>query len=127
MRKILSKKYVSVLLVMLLACGMMLGGCVGNNNDSQQEEQQQEQLNQEQQEGQIETYTLIGEFQGLADGHSAEVVVDGEPQVYQFFDEIVTSAFNNMNSGTQIQFDVEVDTATNVQTIVKLYDAPAQG
>ncbi len=127
MKKLVSKKYVSVLLVMLLACGMMLGGCFGGSDDNQQQQQQQEQQNQEQQETNIETYTLIGEFQGLADGHSAEVVVDGEPQVYQFFDEIVMSAFDNMASGTQIQFDVEVDTATNVQTIVKLYDAPAQG
>ncbi len=113
------KKVTAVVLILLLACGFALGGCVDDNNN-QQGGQQQEEI-------QIETYTLTGEFQGLADGHSAEVLVDGEPQAYQFFDEIVMSAFENMETGTLIQFDVEVDTANDVKTIVKLYDAPAQG
>lgn len=117
------KKYMSVLLVMFLAFGMFLGGCTGNDNPTQEQQQQQEQTEQPQ----TEVHTLTGEFQGLADGHSAEVLVNGEPQVYQFFDEVVTSAFEVMESGTTIQFDVEIDTATNAQTIVKLYDAPAQG
>ena len=116
------KKYMSVLLIMLLTCGLMLGGCTSAENQ-QEEEPPVEQVTTPQ----TETLTLTGEFQGLADGHSVEVVVDGEPQVYQFFDEVVTSAFDEMASGTQIQFDVEVDTETGAQTIVKLYDAPAQG
>lgn len=115
------KKYMSVLLVMCLACGLFLGGCTGNDNPEQQ--QQQEQVEQPQ----VEVLTLTGEFQGLADGHSAEVLVDGEPQVYQFFDEVVTSAFEVMESGTIIQFDVEADLTSDTVTIVKLYDAPAQG
>ncbi len=113
------KKYVSVLLVMFLAFGLFLGGCTGDNNPQEQQQQTEQ--------PQVEVLTLTGEFQGLADGHSAEILVDGEPQVYQFFDEVVTSAFDVMDSGTIIQFDVEIDTETDAQTIVKLYDAPAQG
>ena len=117
------KKYMSVLLAMLLVCGLMLGGCTGDNPQQGEQQNQEEQIEQPQ----VETLTLTGEFQGLADGHSAEVLVDGEPQVYQFFDEVVTSAFEVMESGTTIQFDVEADLTSNTVTIVKLYDAPAQG
>ncbi len=117
------KKHMSVLLAMLLVCGLMLGGCTGDNPQQGEQQNQEEQIEQPQ----VETLTLTGEFQGLADGHSAEVLVDGEPQVYQFFDEVVTSAFDTMESGTQIQFDVEIETETDAKTIVKLYDAPAQG
>ncbi len=115
------KKYMSILLVLLLSCGLVLGGCAGSDTQQEEQSQQQEELPQ------AEVLTLNGEFQGMADGHSAEVIVDGEPQMYQFFDEVVTSAFETMESGTQIQFDVEVDAETEMQTIVKLYDAPAQG
>ncbi|MBR5319577.1 MAG: hypothetical protein IKU46_08300 [Peptococcaceae bacterium] len=111
----------SILLVLLLSCGLVLGGCAGSDTQQEEQSQQQEELPQ------AEVLTLNGEFQGMADGHSAEVIVDGEPQMYQFFDEVVTSAFETMESGTQIQFDVEVDAETEMQTIVKLYDAPAQG
>ena len=116
------KKHISVLLIMCLAFGLFLSGCTGNDNP----EQQQEQTEQTEQP-QVEVHTLTGEFQGMADGHSVEVLVDGEPQMYQFFDEVVASAFEVMESGTAIQFDVEVNAETNAQTIVKLYDAPAQG
>ena len=115
------KKYMSILLVLLLSCGLVLGGCAGSDTQQEEQSQQQEELPQ------AEVLTLNGEFQGMADGHSAEVIVDGEPQMYQFFDEVVTSAFETMESGTQIQFDVEVDAETEMQTNVKLYDAPAQG
>ena len=117
------KKYMSVLLVMFLAFGLFLGGCTGSDDNNPEQQQQQEQAEQPQ----AEVLTLTGEFQGLADGHSAEVLVNGEAQVYQFFDDVVTSAFEVMESGTTIQFDVETDTATDAKTIVKLYDAPAQG
>lgn len=117
------KKYLSVLLVMMLAFGLMLGGCTGDEPQQEEQQKQEEQLEQQQ----VEIQTLIGEFQGLADGHSAEVLVNGEPQVYQFFDEVVTSAFETMESGTRIQFDVEVNPESGAQTIIKLYDAPAQG
>ena len=113
------KKHISVLLIMCLAFGLFLGGCTGNDNPEQQQEQTEQ--------PQVEVHTLTGEFQGMADGHSVEVLVDGEPQMYQFFDDVVASAFEVMESGTAIQFDVEVDAETNAQTIVKLYDAPAQG
>ena len=117
------KKHISVLLIMCLAFGLFLGGCTGNEKPDPEQQPQQEQTEQPQ----VEVHTLTGEFQGLADGHSAEVLVDGEPQVYQFFDEVVTSAFEVMESGTIIQFDVEADLTSDTVTIVKLYDAPAQG
>ena len=117
------KKHISVLLIMCLAFGLFLGGCTGNEKPDPEQQPQQEQTEQPQ----VEVHTLTGEFQGMADGHSVEVLVDGEPQMYQFFDDVVASAFEVMESGTAIQFDVEVDAETNAQTIVKLYDAPAQG
>ncbi|MBQ1187922.1 MAG: hypothetical protein IIX62_02410 [Peptococcaceae bacterium] len=119
------KKRISVLLIMCLVFGLFLGGCTGNDNPEQQQEQTEQTEQTEQ--PQVEVHTLTGEFQGMADGHSVEVLVDGEPQMYQFFDEVVASAFEVMESGTAIQFDVEVNAETNAQTIVRLYDAPAQG
>ena len=119
------KKHISVLLIMCLAFGLFLGGCTGNDNPEQQQEQTEQ--TEQTELPQVEVHTLTGEFQGMADGHSVEVLVDGEPQMYQFFDEVVASAFEVMESGTAIQFDVEVNAETNAQTIVRLYDAPAQG
>lgn len=121
------KKYMSVLLVMCLACGLFLGGCTGNDNPEQQQQQEQVEQTEQTEQPQVEVHTLTGEFQGMADGHSVEVLVDGEPQMYQFFDEVVASAFEVMESGTTIQFDVEADLTSDTVTIVKLYDAPAQG
>ncbi len=66
-------------------------------------------------------------FQGMADGHSAEILVDGEAQVYQFFDETIAASFETLEPDTEIQFDVELDAETEQQTVVKLYDAPAEG
>lgn len=118
------KRYLSMLLIVLLSCGLLLSGCTGSTGNQQEEQQQQE---EQIEQAQVEVQTLTGEFQGLADGHSAEIIVDGEPQVYQFFDEVVTSAFETMDSGTRLQFDVEVNQESGVQTIVAVYDAPAQG
>lgn len=118
------KKAISSLLVLCLAMGLLLSGCGSDKQQQQQEEQQQQ---QEQQQAQGEISTLTGEFQGLADSHSVEVLVDGEAQSYQFFDEDVAAALETMETGTVIQFDVETDAAQELATIVKLYDAPAQG
>lgn len=119
------KQKISVLLVLLLSLGLLMGGCAGNrevqSNDPQQEEQQEEQ----QPQGEISTQ--VGVFQGMADGHSAEILVDGEAQVYQFFDETIAASFETLEPDTEIQFDVELDAETDQQTVVKLYDAPAEG
>lgn len=115
------KKYMSILLVMLLFVGL-LGGCSGNNGQKQEEQQQTQQ-----EEQQAEVGTLVGEFQGLADGHSVEITVEGEPQVFQFFDEDMVAVFETIETGTELQFDVQTDAETGVKTIVKLYDEPAQG
>ena len=118
LKSVFMKKPISIILLVLLIGALMLGGC--SNDNGKQEEPPKE-------TPQVELSTVIGEFQGLADGHSAEILIDGEAQVYQFFDDAVTSAFETMEGGTTIQFDVETDGATGVQTIVKVYDAPAQG
>lgn len=111
------KRYGSFLLILLLAVGLLLGGCGGNQNDTQPD----------QQPAQTELSTLTGEFQGLADGHSAEIIVDEQAQVYQFFDEEVAAKLEQLETGAAIQFDVETDPETEAQTIVKVYDTPAQG
>lgn len=111
------KRYGSFLLILLLAVGLLLGGCGGDNNEQQQE----------QPPAQAELSTLTGEYQGLADGHSAEIIVEEQAQVYQFFDEEVTTKLEPLESGTVIQFDVETNPETEAQTIVKVYDTPAQG
>lgn len=114
------KRALSILCILFLAMGLVLGGCSNNN-------QEQEQQQQEEQQTAGEISTLTGEFQGLADSHSVEIIVDGEAQSYQFFDEDVAAALETMETGTIMQFDVETDAESNMQTIVKLYDAPAEG
>lgn len=111
------KRNLSILLVMFLTMGFLLGGCGNKEQEQPQEEQQTS----------GECFTLTGEFQGLADSHSAEVIVDGEAQSYQFFDEDVATVLEGLDAGTTIQFDVENDAENQLQTIVKLYEAPAEG
>lgn len=107
------KRSISLLLVLLLAVGLLFTGC---GNDKQKE-----------QPSQNEVSTLTGDFQGLADGHSAEIIVNDEAQVYQFYDEDVAAILEPMEPDTTIQFDVETDEETDLQTIVKVYDEPAEG
>ena len=111
------KRNLSILLVLFLTMGFLLGGCGDKGQEQQQEEPQTS--------GEI--LTLTGEFQGLADSHSAEVIVDGEAQSYQFFDEDVAAVLEGLDAGPTIQFDVENDAENQLQTIVKLYEAPAEG
>ena len=111
------KRNLSILLVLFLTMGFLLGGC-GNKEQKQQREEPQT-------SGEIFTFT--GEFQGLADSHSAEVIVDGEAQSYQFFDEDVAAVLEGLDAGTTIQFDVENNAENQLQMIVKLYEAPAEG
>lgn len=108
------KRSISLLLMLLLAVGLLFAGC---GVDKQEEEQPP----------QNEVSTLTGEFQGLADGHSAEIIVNDEAQVYQFYNEDVAAILESMESNTKIQFDVESDTESELQTIVKVYDEPAEG
>ncbi|MFR6290553.1 MAG: hypothetical protein ACLUKQ_03785 [Peptococcaceae bacterium] len=112
------KRYLSFLLVLLLVVGAGLTGCGNDTTEPQQEETPPVQT---------EISTLKGEYQGLADGHSVEIIVDGEAQVYQFYDEEIGSVLESMETGALVQFDVETDSETEVSTIVKVYDEPAQG
>ncbi len=120
------KQKVLVLLVLILSVGLLMSGCFSDketpSNDAQQREEQQEE-----QQPQGEISTQVGVFQGMADGHSAEILVDGEAQVYQFLDETIAASFETLEPDTEIQFDVELDAETEQQTVVKLYDAPAEG
>lgn len=124
-------------MVMLVSVALLFAGCGGGNDVQQNQEQQEGQQNVEEvqpqdeanpagadvQSGQTDVVTMQGQFQGLADGHSAEITVDGEPVVFQFFDEAVAAQLEIMETGTALQFDVENDAETGVKTIVKLYEA----
>lgn len=134
------KKAGILLMVMLVSVALLFTGCGGGNDAQQNQEQQQQQEGQQNaenaqpqdevnpagadvQSGQADVVTMQGQFQGLADGHSAEITVDGEPVVFQFFDEEVAAQLEIMETGTAVQFDVETDAETGVKTIVKLYEA----
>lgn len=128
-----------LLMVLLVGVSLIFGGC-GNNDAQPNPGQIQEQPEGQQntigtdseisadavgtdiQNEQLEVQTLQGEFQGLADGHSAEIVVDNEPVVFQFYEETIAEPLNIMETGTEIRFDVTIDTETGVRTIVKLYE-----
>lgn len=136
------KRVSVVLMVLLTGAALVFAGCGGNDAEQKPEQvqEQQEQTSQQQnaveqnseneanpagadiQNGQINVLTLQGEFQGLADGHSAEIIVDEEPVVFQFYEENVAELLNIMETGTDIQFDITVDAQTGVRTIVKVYE-----
>lgn len=136
------KRVSVVLMVLLTGAALVFAGCGGNDAEQKPEQvqEQQEQTSQQQnaveqnseneanpagadiQNGQINVLTLQGEFQGLADGHSAEIIVDEEPVVFQFYEENVAELLNIMETGTDIQFDITVEAQTGVRTIVKVYE-----
>ncbi|MBO5140457.1 MAG: hypothetical protein J6B76_07390 [Peptococcaceae bacterium] len=134
------KRMGMLLMVMLVGAALVFAGCGGDDTQQNQGQPQQQQQNQqdgavqkdedganpagaEVQTGKNETVTLNGAFQGLADGHSAEITVDGEPMVFQFHDEDIAEQLEIMETDTAIQFDVETDDETGVKTIVKLYES----
>ena len=133
------KRMGMLLMVMLVGAALVFAGCGGDDTQQNQGKPQQQQQNQqdgvvqkdedganpagaEVQTGKNETVTLNGAFQGLADGHSAEITVDGESMVFQFHDEDIAEQLEIMETDTAIQFDVETDDETGVKTIVKLYE-----
>lgn len=134
------KRMGMLLMVMLVGAALVFAGCGGDDTQQNQGQPQQQQQGQQQdsavqkgedganpagaevQTGKNETVTLNGAFQGLADGHSAEITVDGEPMVFQFHDEDIAEQLEIMETDTAIQFDVETDDETGVKTIVKLYE-----
>ena len=133
------KRMGMLLMVMLVGAALVFAGCGGDDTQQNQGQPQQQQQNQqdgaaqkaedganpagaEVQTEKNETVTLNGAFQGLADGHSAEITVDGEPMVFQFHDEDIAEQLEIMETDTAIQFDVETDDETGVKTIVKLYE-----
>ena len=128
-----------LLLVMLVGVAVVVVGCGSNGDAAQGQDQIQEQQSEQQDGGsqndasptgadvqnaksEEKTVTLNGEFNGLADGHSAEIAVDGEATVFQFYDETIAEQLEIMETGTVIQFDVETDNETGVMTIVKLHE-----
>ena len=133
------KRVVVLLVVLLVGIAVMVVGCGGNEDAAQNQMQELQQSEQQNRDGQTiasptgadvqnaqseaKIVTLNGAFNGLADGHSAEIAVDGEATVFQFYDETIAEQLEIMETGTSIQFDVETDTETGVMTIVKLYEA----
>ena len=127
-----------LLMVILVGTALLFAGCGSDESVDQnqgQEQQQNEQQNGDAQndasptgadvqntQSEVKTVTLNGEFNGLADGHSAEIAVDGEATMFQFYDETIAEQLEIMEVGTAVQFDVETDDETGVMTIVKLYE-----
>ena len=129
-----------LLMALLVGITVMVVGCGGNGDSAQNQNQMQEQQRDEQQnydgenvtsptgadvqhvQSEVPTVTLNGEFHGLADGHSAEIAVDGEATVFQFYDETIAEQLEIMEIGTIIQFDVETDDETGVMTIIQLHE-----
>ncbi len=142
------KKAGMLVMVLLVAAAMVFAGCGGTDDAQQNQGQpnQQEQQNQQQeaQQGQegtqnetqnetrndeaqkvqadVEQVTLTGKFNGLADSHSVEVDLDGEATVFQFSEEGMLERLEVMEEGTEIKFDAEFETGTNVRRMVKLYE-----
>ena len=120
------KRMGMLLMVMLVGAALVFAGCGGDDTQqdgaAQKAEDGANPAGAEVQTGKNETVTLNGAFQGLADGHSAEITVDGEPMVFQFHDEDIAEQLEIMETDTAIQFDVETDDETGVKTIVKLYE-----
>ncbi|WP_017812060.1 hypothetical protein [Paenibacillus shenyangensis] len=71
-----------------------------------------------------ETQVATGTFSGLADEHSAEIMVDGTPVVYQLNDS-VQDAMNKVKEGSEITFKytekpIPGDASTKLRTIVEV-------
>ena len=52
-----------------------------------------------------ETHTADGEFVGLADANSAEIVVDGEPLPFRFAEGFDSSVLADLDSGTKLELE----------------------
>ncbi|ANF96841.1 hypothetical protein [Paenibacillus bovis] len=71
-----------------------------------------------------ETQVAKGTFSGLADEHSAEIMVDGSPVVYQLNDS-VQNAMSKLKEGSEITFKytekpIPGDASTKLKTIVEV-------
>lgn len=69
-----------------------------------------------------ETKTAQCEFEGLGDSHSAEVILNGEVEVFQFYDETVAKKLSAMTLGDNFTCEYVVDEATLTKTITKIID-----
>lgn len=66
----------------------------------------------------VSVKTLEGEFGGWADGHTVEVIVDGNPASYMVEDEKVKEVLDNLDIGTIFTFEAEAEGV--VQKILKV-------
>lgn len=121
------RRFTAFVFLMIFAVGMMLTGCTEKTTQQQTEPAQQEEQQQETTEVQEGISTLVGEFIGLADSHSVEILVDGETREYQFISEAIGESLEVFDKGMQIQFDIKSDAEHGLPIIVKIYDVPAQG
>ena len=143
-RKLMNRTGV-LCLTLLLSMAMLFTACgndaVNQEQQTPQQETQQTTTGQNQAEAieqnaadpagaevqnEADVIVLQGVFQGLADGHSAEITVKDEAIVYQFYDEDIAAQLDIMEVGTAIQFEVTEDAETGMQVIVKLEETSAE-
>lgn len=65
-------------------------------------------------------YTADCEFEGLADSHSVEVLIDGNVEVFQFYDDDLYGALSKMEIGESFSCQYAVDNETETKTMLKI-------
>ena len=66
-------------------------------------------MNMEPVEGLAKEVILEGEFQGLADGHTAEFLLTDGVEAFQFLDEDVAAILSTLKMNELIKFTVSYD------------------
>lgn len=69
-----------------------------------------------------DTKTATCEFEGLGDSHSVEVILNGEVEVFQFYDETVAKKLSAMTPGDNFKCEYVIDEATSTKTLTKIID-----
>lgn len=69
-----------------------------------------------------DTKTAQCEFEGLGDGHSVEVILNGEVEVFQFYDEAVAKKLSAMSPGDSFSCEYIIDEATSTKTLTKIIE-----
>ena len=73
-------------------------------------------------ETQSSTKTAQCEFEGLGDGHSVEVILDNEVEVFQFYDETVAKKLSAMTPGDNFKCEYILDEATSTKILTKIIE-----
>ncbi len=59
-------------------------------------------------------------FEGLGDSHSVEVILNGEVEVFQFYDEAVAEKLSSMTPGDMFSCEYTIDENTSTKTLTKI-------